>query len=76
MKKEKYDPITLEIIQSSLQATADEMFASIRKTAMSSIIYEVLDMGTGIMDSEVKLHHLEQEYLLLLGYLIKQLRLY
>ena len=52
MKKEKYDPITLEIIQSSLQATADEMFASIRKTAMSSIIYEVLDMGTGIMDAE------------------------
>ena len=52
MKKEEYDPITLEIIQSSLQATADEMFASIRKTAMSSIIYEVLDMGTGIMDAE------------------------
>jgi N-methylhydantoinase B len=53
MKKNiEYDPITLEIIQSSLQATADEMFASIRKTAMSSIIYEVLDMGTGIMDSD------------------------
>ena len=53
MKKNiEYDPITLEIIQSSLQATADEMFASIRKTAMSSIIYEVLDMGTGIMDAE------------------------
>ena len=30
MKKNiEYDPITLEIIQSSLQATADEMFASI-----------------------------------------------
>lgn len=46
------DPITLEIIQNSLQATADEMFAAMRKTAMSSIIYEVLDMGTGIMDAE------------------------
>ncbi|MEM9108292.1 MAG: hydantoinase B/oxoprolinase family protein, partial [Pseudomonadota bacterium] len=45
------DPITLEIIQNSLQATADEMFAAMRKTAMSSIIYEVLDMGTGIMDA-------------------------
>jgi len=45
------DPITLEIIQNSLQAAADEMFAAMRKTAMSSIIYEVLDMGTGIMDS-------------------------
>ena len=27
------------------------MFAAMRKTAMSSIIYEVLDMGTGIMDA-------------------------
>ena len=45
------DPITLEIIQNSLQATADEMFAAMKKTAMSSIIYEVLDMGTGIMDA-------------------------
>ncbi len=46
------DPITIEIIQNSLQATADEMFAAMRKTAMSSIIYEVLDMGTGIMDPQ------------------------
>jgi N-methylhydantoinase B len=46
------DPITLEIIQNSLQAAADEMFAAMRKTAMSSIIYEVLDMGTGITDAE------------------------
>ena len=44
------DPITLEIIQNSLQAAADEMFAAMRKTAMSSIIYEVLDMGTGVTD--------------------------
>ena len=46
----KYDPITLEIIQSSLQAATDEMFAALRRTAMSAIIYEVLDMGTGITD--------------------------
>ena len=46
------DPITLEIIQSSLQSAADEMFAAMKKTAMSSIIYEVLDMGTGITDAE------------------------
>jgi N-methylhydantoinase B len=44
------DPITQEIIQNSLQAAADEMFAAMRKTAMSSIIYEVLDMGTGVLD--------------------------
>ena len=46
----QFDPITLEILQSSLQAIADEMFGAMRKTAMSAIIYEVLDMGTGITD--------------------------
>ena len=51
----KSDPITLEIIQNALQAAADEMFAAMRKTAMSSIIYEVLDMGTGITDAEGRL---------------------
>ncbi|PZQ48146.1 MAG: methylhydantoinase [Rhodovulum sulfidophilum] len=44
------DPITTEIIQNALQSTADEMFIAMKKTAMSSIIYEVLDMGTGICD--------------------------
>ena len=50
-----HDPITLEIIQSSLQATSDEMFAAMRRTAMSAIIYEVLDMGTGITDADGQL---------------------
>jgi N-methylhydantoinase B len=44
------DPISLQIIQNSLQAISDEMFAAMRKTAMSSIIYEVLDMGTAVTD--------------------------
>jgi N-methylhydantoinase B len=43
-----HDPVTFDIIQNSLQAISDEMFAAMRKTAMSAIIYEVLDMGTGI----------------------------
>jgi N-methylhydantoinase B len=46
------DSITLEIIQNSLQAISDEMFAALRKTAMSAIIYEVLDAGTAITDGE------------------------
>lgn len=50
MTSQTIDPITLEIIQGSLQAVSDEMFAAMRKTAMSPIIYEVLDMGTGITD--------------------------
>lgn len=45
------DIFTRDIIQNSLQATADEMFAAMRKAAMSPVIYEVLDMGTGITDT-------------------------
>jgi N-methylhydantoinase B len=52
---QNYDPITVEIIQSSLQAAADEMFGALRRTAMSAIIYEVLDMGTGITDRDGEL---------------------
>lgn len=52
MATTQHDPITLEIIQSSLQAISDEMFGAMRKTAMSAIIYEVLDMGTCITDAE------------------------
>ena len=47
-----YDPITQEIIQNSLTAIADEMFYGMAKTAMSSVIYEVLDFGVGITDAD------------------------
>ena len=49
------DPVTLSVIQSALTAAADEMFAVLRKTAMSPIIYEVLDVGTGITDAQGRL---------------------
>ncbi|WP_375451848.1 hydantoinase B/oxoprolinase family protein [uncultured Devosia sp.] len=46
-----FDPVTFDIIQNGLEAVADEMFAAQRKTSMSAIIYEVLDLGTGICDA-------------------------
>ena len=46
------DPFTASVIQASLVAAADEMFAVLRKTAMSPIIYEVLDVGTGVTDAQ------------------------
>lgn len=46
------DPFTCTVIQSALTAAADEMFAVLKKTAMSPIIYEVLDVGTGITDAD------------------------
>ena len=51
MNKHTLNIFTRDIIQNSLQAIADEMFAAMRKAAMSPIIYEVLDMGTGITDA-------------------------
>ncbi|MCX5514699.1 methylhydantoinase [Kaistia algarum] len=51
MSETKHDPVTLDIIQNALEAVADEMFAAQRKTSMSAIIYEVLDLGTGICDA-------------------------
>ncbi len=44
------DRFELAVIQGGLDAAAQEMFDVLRKTAMSPIIYEVLDVGTGITD--------------------------
>ena len=42
------DPFAASVIQESLLAIGDEMFAALKKTAMSPIIYEVLDAGTAV----------------------------
>ena len=42
------DPITVDVVQQSLVAITDQMFAVTRRTAMSSVIYEVLDFGVAI----------------------------
>ena len=49
------DPFTSAVLQSGLDAAADEMFEVLRKTAMSPIIYEVLDVGTGLTDAQGEL---------------------
>ena len=46
----KIDPFTVEIIQISLTAITDEMFAAMARAAMSSVIYEVLDFGVAVTD--------------------------
>jgi N-methylhydantoinase B len=51
MESTTQDAFTYDIIQNGLQAVADEMFAVQRKTSMSAVIYEVLDLGTGICDA-------------------------
>lgn len=46
------DPVTVEVLQQSLVAITDQMFAVTRRTAMSSVIYEVLDFGVAITDGD------------------------
>lgn len=51
----EFDPITVEVIQQSLVAITEEMFAVTRKTAMSSVIYEVLDFGVAVTNKDGEL---------------------
>ena len=46
------DPFTLDVIQQALGAIAEEMFVVLKRASMSPIIYEVLDVGTGITDPQ------------------------
>jgi len=49
------DPFTLEIIKDSLLAIGDEMFVTMLRTSMSTIIYETLDYATGLTDARGRL---------------------
>ncbi len=55
MAKNQVDPFTLEIIKESLLAIGDEMFVTMQRTSMSTIIYEVLDYATGLTDAKGRL---------------------
>jgi N-methylhydantoinase B len=55
MAKQGVDPFTLEIIKEGLVAVGDEMFVTMQRTSMSTIIYEVLDYATGITDAKGRL---------------------
>lgn len=53
--KKKLDPITAEIIQNTLVSVCDEMFIVVKKTAMSPIIYEVLDFAVAVTNPKGEL---------------------
>lgn len=55
MAKNAIDPFTLEIIKEGLVAIGDEMFVTMQRTSMSTIIYEVLDYATGLTDGQGRL---------------------
>src|ERR671937_1846928 len=53
--KTELDPFTVEIVKDSLVAIGDEMFVALQRTSKSTIIYEVLDFASGLIDSKGQL---------------------
>jgi N-methylhydantoinase B len=49
------DPFTVEIVKDSLIAIGDEMFVALQRTSKSTIIYEVLDFASGLIDANGQL---------------------
>ena len=47
------DPVTIEIIRSGLDAAADEMNATLIRSAYTPVIYEMKDCSVGLLDD----HH-------------------
>jgi N-methylhydantoinase B len=55
MAGKSLDPFTLEIIKDALVAVGDDMFVTMQRSSMSTIIYEVLDYATGLLDAQGRL---------------------
>src|SRR5712692_10737051 len=53
--KTDIDPFTVEIVKDSLVAIGDEMFVALQRTSKSTIIYEVLDYASGLVDAHGQL---------------------
>jgi N-methylhydantoinase B len=49
------DPFTVEIVKDALVAIGDEMFVALQRTSKSTIIYEVLDFASGLIDARGQL---------------------
>lgn len=49
------DPFTVEIVKDALVAIGDEMFVALQRTSKSTIIYEVLDFASGLIDASGQL---------------------
>lgn len=51
----KDDPITVEVVSNALVALTDEMTINLARTAHSTIVYEVQDFATGLLDPDARL---------------------
>jgi N-methylhydantoinase B len=51
----RIDPVTVEVVTNALTALAGEMTINLSRTAFNTIVYEVRDFCTGILDAEARL---------------------
>lgn len=51
----RVDPVTVEVVTNALIAFADEMTINLARTAFNTIVYEVRDFCTGLLDAEGRL---------------------
>ncbi len=49
------DPVTTEVVRQSLNAVADQMKTTLCRTAVSPVIYEMIDFACGLFDPDVRL---------------------
>jgi N-methylhydantoinase B len=54
-QRAEIDPFTVEIVKDNLIAIGDEMFVALQRTSKSTIIYEVLDYASGLIDRDGQL---------------------
>ncbi|WP_408596196.1 hydantoinase B/oxoprolinase family protein [Limnohabitans sp.] len=54
-KIDKVDPITIEVVNNALAAIAEEITINLARTAHNTIVYEVQDFCTGLLDAQGKL---------------------
>nr|MBT6354859.1 hydantoinase B/oxoprolinase family protein [Pelagibacteraceae bacterium] len=55
VQKTDVDPITTQIVRNSLNSAAEQMKRALCRTAMSPIIYEVLDFAAAIYDRDLRM---------------------
>ncbi|PPR50281.1 MAG: Acetophenone carboxylase delta subunit [Alphaproteobacteria bacterium MarineAlpha5_Bin5] len=54
-ERDDVDPVTTQIIRNSLNSAAEQMKRALCRTAMSPVIYEVLDFAGAIYDNHMRL---------------------
>ena len=55
MSKSQTDPVVVQVVRNGLDSVAEQMAVTLRRTAYSTIIREVLDYATALFDRQGRL---------------------